>query len=175
MPDKLCPWEKLYKRRTTSLPLPFMMPGFHHRNRKNKTESKSQRCFHLKTGDDHSSTTHKILLPSRVCSYFSDVTWGYCCAPFVGEVLTSGGKVFCGFGSGGIGSGTYCGNCNWQCSLPHCVGEGGGRGAYVYSWSGDIGGGHCGGEGGGSSGDSARWGKGGGGSVWGVSPTPPLE
>ena len=34
MPDKLCPWEKLYKRRATSLPLPFMMPGFRHRNRK---------------------------------------------------------------------------------------------------------------------------------------------
>ena len=56
MPDKLCPWEKLYKRRATSLPLPFIMPGFHHRNRKNKTESKGERCFYLNTGNDHSST-----------------------------------------------------------------------------------------------------------------------
>ena len=35
MPDKVCPWEKLYKRCAASLLLPFMMPGFHHRNWKN--------------------------------------------------------------------------------------------------------------------------------------------
>ncbi|CAB1119977.1 unnamed protein product [Ectocarpus sp. CCAP 1310/34] len=90
-PDKLCPWEKLYKRRATTLPLPFMMPGFRHRNRKNKTESKGERCFYLNTGNNHSSTTHKILLSSGVCSYSADVTWGYRRAPFVGEVPTWGG------------------------------------------------------------------------------------
>ena len=45
-----------------------MMPGFCHRNRKNKTGSKGERCFYLNTGNDHSSTTHKILLSSGVCS-----------------------------------------------------------------------------------------------------------
>ncbi|CAB1098674.1 unnamed protein product [Ectocarpus sp. CCAP 1310/34] len=58
-PDKLCPWEKLYKRRATTLPLPFMMPGYRHHNRKNKTESKGERCFYLNTGNNHSSTTHQ--------------------------------------------------------------------------------------------------------------------
>ena len=92
MPDKLCSWEKLYKRRATSLPLPFMMPGFCHRNQKNKTESRGERCFCLITGNDHSSTTHKILLSSGVCSYSADVTWGYHRAPFVGEMLTWGAE-----------------------------------------------------------------------------------
>ena len=90
MPDNLCPWENLYKRRATSLPLLFMMPGFHRRNRKNKTKSKDKRCFCLNT--DHSSITHKILLSSGVCNYSADVTWGYRHrAPFVGEVPTWGG------------------------------------------------------------------------------------
>ena len=51
IPDKLCPWEKLYITRATSLPLPFVMPGFRHRNRKNKTESKGERYFYLNTGN----------------------------------------------------------------------------------------------------------------------------
>ena len=91
MPNKLCPWEKLYKRRATRLPLPFMMHGVRHRNRKNKTESKGERCFHLNTGNNHSSTTHKILLSSGVCSYPADVTPDYRRGPFVGEVTTWGG------------------------------------------------------------------------------------
>ena len=70
-----------------------MMPGFHHRNRKNKTESKDERCFYLKTCNDLSSTTHKILLSSGVCSYSADVTWSYRRAPFVGEVPTWGGRA----------------------------------------------------------------------------------
>ena len=90
MSDKLCPWEKLYKRHSNSLPLPFMMPDFRHRNRKNKAESTGERCFCLNTGNGHSSTTHKILLPSRVYSYSIDVTWGYRLAPFVGDVLKWG-------------------------------------------------------------------------------------
>ena len=63
MPDKLCLWDKLYKKHATSLLLPFTMSGFRHRNRKNKAESKGERCFYLNTSSDHSSTTHKILLP----------------------------------------------------------------------------------------------------------------
>ena len=91
VPDKLCPSEKLYKRRATSLPLPFMMPGFRHRNRKNETDSKDERCFYRNTGNDHSSTTHEILLSSRVCSFSADVTLGYRRAPFVEEVPMWGG------------------------------------------------------------------------------------
>ena len=49
-PDMLCPWEKLYGRRPTSLVLPFMMPGFRHANRKTKMHSNGERCFYLNTG-----------------------------------------------------------------------------------------------------------------------------
>ena len=91
MPDKLCPWEKLYKRRATSLHLPFMMPGFRHRNRRNKTASKGERCFYLNTDNDHSSTTQNILLSLGVCSCSAAVTCVYRRAPFVGEVPTWGG------------------------------------------------------------------------------------
>ena len=66
------------------------MPGFRHRNSKNKTESKGERCFYLNTDNENSSTTLKILLSSRVCSYCADVTWGYRRAPFVGEMPTLG-------------------------------------------------------------------------------------
>ena len=90
-PDKLSPYERLYKKRPTNRLLPFMMPGFHHHNRKNKTESKGERCFFLISGNIHSSTTDKILLPSGIASYSADVTWGYRRRPFVGELPTWGG------------------------------------------------------------------------------------
>ena len=61
-PDMLCPWEKLYGRRSTSLVFPFLMPGFRHANRKTKMHSKGERCFYLNTGHDRSSTAHKVLL-----------------------------------------------------------------------------------------------------------------
>ena len=77
MPDKLCLWDKLYKKRAISLLLPFKMSGFRHRNPKNKTESKGGRCFYLNTGSDHCSTTHKILLPPGGSSYSAEVTWVY--------------------------------------------------------------------------------------------------
>ena len=88
MPDKLGPWEKLNKGRATSLPLLFMIPGFRHHNRKTKTESKGERCFYLNTGNDHFSTTHKILLSSVGGTYSADSTWGYHRTPFVGDVPT---------------------------------------------------------------------------------------
>ena len=73
-PDKLNPYERLYKKRPTNRLLPFMMPGFRHHNRKNKAESKGERCFFLNSGNNHSSTTDKILLPSGIASYSADVT-----------------------------------------------------------------------------------------------------
>ena len=87
-PDMLCPWEKLYGRRPTSLVLPFMMPGFRHANRKIKMHSKGERCFYLNTGHDHSSTAHKVFLASGVASYTADVTFGYHRRPFVRESPT---------------------------------------------------------------------------------------
>ena len=92
MTDKLHPWEKAYKRRATSLPLSFMMSGFHHSDRKNKPETNGERCFYLNTGNDHSSTSHKILLSSGTASDFVDVTWGYRRALFVEEVPTWGAE-----------------------------------------------------------------------------------
>ena len=89
-PDMLCPWEKLYGRRLTSLVLPFMMPGFGHTNRKTKMHSKGGRCFYPNSGHDHYSTTHKVLLASGVASYTADVTFGYHRRPFVGESPTWG-------------------------------------------------------------------------------------
>ena len=73
-PDKLSPYERLYKKRPTNRLLPFMMPGVRHHNRKNKAESKGERCFFLNSGNNHSSTTDKILLPSGIASYSADVT-----------------------------------------------------------------------------------------------------
>ena len=90
-PDKLSPYERLYKKRPTNRLLPFMMPGFRHHNRKNKAESKGERCFFLNSGNNHSSTTDKILLPSGIASYSADVTWGYRRRRFVGELPTWGG------------------------------------------------------------------------------------
>ena len=93
-PDKLSPYERLYKKRPNNRLLPFMMPGFRHHNRKNKAESKGERCFFLNSGNNHSSTTDKILLPSGIASYSADVTWGYRRRPFVGELPTwRGGAV----------------------------------------------------------------------------------
>ena len=90
-PDKLSPYERLYKKRPTNRLLPFMMPDFRHHNRKNKAESKGERCFFLNSGNNHSSTTDNILLPSGIASYSADVTWGYRRRPFVGELPTWGG------------------------------------------------------------------------------------
>ena len=90
-PDKLNLYERLYKKRPTNRLLPFMMPGFRHHNRKNKAESKGERCFFLNSGNNHSSTTDKILLSSGIASYSADVTWRYRRRPFVGELPTWGG------------------------------------------------------------------------------------
>ena len=89
-PDKLSPYERLYKKRPTNRLLPFMMPGSRHHNRKNKAESKGECCFFLNSGNNHFSTTDKILLPSGIASYSADVTWGYRRRPFVGELPTWG-------------------------------------------------------------------------------------
>ena len=90
-PDMRCPWVKMYGRRSASRPLPFMMPGVRHTNRQTKAESKGERCFYLNTGNDHSSTAHKVLLSSGITSYTADVTFGYHRRPFVGEMPTWGG------------------------------------------------------------------------------------
>ena len=50
--------------------------------------SKGTRCFYLKTGHDHSSTAHTVLLGLGVASYTADVTFGYHRRPFVGESPT---------------------------------------------------------------------------------------
>ena len=52
--------------------------------------SKGERCFYVKTGHDHSSTAHKVLLASGVASYTADVTFGYHRRPSVGESPTWG-------------------------------------------------------------------------------------
>ena len=71
-----------------------MIPGFRHHNRKNKAESKGERGFFLNSGNNHSSATDKILLPSGIAIYSADVTWGYRRRPFVGELPTwRGGAV----------------------------------------------------------------------------------
>lgn len=44
-PNMFCPREILYGKRSTSLVLPFMMPGFCHTNRETEMESKRERCF----------------------------------------------------------------------------------------------------------------------------------
>ena len=90
-PDKLSPFERLYKKRPTNRLLPFIMPDFRHHNRKNKAESKGERCFFLNSGNNHSSKTDNILQPSGIASYSADVTWGYRRRPFVGELPTWGG------------------------------------------------------------------------------------
>ena len=89
-PDKLSPYERLYEKLPTNRLLPFMMPGFRHHNRKDKEESKGERCFFLDSGNNHSFTTDKILLPTGIASYSADVTWGYRRRTFVGELPTWG-------------------------------------------------------------------------------------
>ena len=111
-PDKLSPYERLYKKRTTNRLLPFMMPGFRHHNRKNKAESKGERCFFVNSGNNHSSTTDKILLPSGIASCSADVTWGYRRRPFVGELPTWGGGAVVDLSvepavAGGIGGSVF--------------------------------------------------------------------
>ena len=86
-PDMLCPWEKLYGRRPTSLVLPFMI---RHANRKTTMHSKGEKCFYLNTGHDHYSTAQKVLLASGVASSTADVTFGYHRRPFVVESPTWG-------------------------------------------------------------------------------------
>ena len=140
----LCPWEKLYGRRPTSLVLPFMMPGFRHANRKTKMHSKVERCFYLNTGHDHSSTAHKVLLTSGVASYTADVTFGYHRRPFVGESPTwcDGALVSSPpspqqpqlMGAGG-GTGAVEYQRAWpqqQQRPPQLIGAGGGAGAVKY-------------------------------------------
>lgn len=71
--NKLSPYERFFKKRQTDPLLPFMMPGFRHHSRKDKAESNGGRCFFLRTGNDHSSTICKILLPSGIASYSAEL------------------------------------------------------------------------------------------------------
>ena len=139
----LCPREKLYGRRPTSLVLPFMMPGFRHADRETKMHSKGERCFYLNTGHDHSSTTHKVLLASGVASYIADVIFGYHRRPFVGESPPWGdGTVvsspplpkppqLMGAG-GGAGAVEHQRARPRQQQAAHSMGAGGGAGAVEY-------------------------------------------
>ena len=144
-PDMLCPWEKSYGRRPTSLVFPFMMPGFRHTNRKTKMNSKGERCFYLNTGNDHSSTTHKVLLALGVASYTADVTFGYHRRPFVGEWPTWGDEAVVSSPSspqppqlmeagGGAGAVEYqrARPQQQQGPSPHSMGAGDGAGAVEY-------------------------------------------
>ena len=94
-PDKLSPYERLYKKRPTDRLLLFMMPVFRHHNRKNKAESKGEHCFFLNSGNNHSSTTDKILLPSGRLLCGCDL--GIPAAAFCWGVAHMGGRGCGGF------------------------------------------------------------------------------
>ena len=68
-----------------------MMPGFRHRNRPNKMHDKGERCFHLNSGNDHSSDTHKVITPAGIATYSAHCTFGYRRQAFQGGVPTWGG------------------------------------------------------------------------------------
>lgn len=66
---------KLYGQRRSPGPvLSFMMPEYHHVNRAKKAHGKEELCFHLYSGENHSSSPHKILPPSGLVGYFADDT-----------------------------------------------------------------------------------------------------
>ena len=69
--DKRCPEEKLYGKRSVKQVLPFVIPGFPHRNRPTKMHDKGERCFNLNYGNDHSSDTHKVVTPAGIATYSS--------------------------------------------------------------------------------------------------------
>ena len=89
--DKQCPEEKLYGKRRVKQAWPFMVPGFRHRNRPTKMHDKGERCFHLNSGNDHSSNTHKVITPAGIATYSAHCTFGYRRQAFQGEVPTWGG------------------------------------------------------------------------------------
>ena len=80
------------KRRVKQM-WPFMMPGFRHRNRPTKMLDKTERCFHLNSGNDHSSDTHNIITPAGIPAYSAHCTFEYRRQAFQGEVPTRGGVL----------------------------------------------------------------------------------
>ena len=86
--DKRCPEEKLYGKRRVKQAWPFMMQGFRHRNRPTKMHDKGERCFYLNSGKDHSSNTHKVIIPAGIATYSAHYTLGYRRQAFQGEVPT---------------------------------------------------------------------------------------
>ena len=70
-----------------------MMPGFRYRNRPTKMHDKGERCFHLNSGNDHSSDTHKVITPAGIATYSAHFTFGYRRQAFQGEVPTWGGVL----------------------------------------------------------------------------------
>ena len=88
---KRCPEEKLYGKRRVKQAWSFMVPGFRHRYRPTKMHNKGERCFYLNSGNDHSSTTHKIITPAGIATYSARCTFGYRRQAFQGEVSTWGG------------------------------------------------------------------------------------
>lgn len=61
-------------------------------------EAKGEICLYFNSGNDHSSTTHKVPIASGICTCTADMTFGYSRRAWVGEVgpdgETSGIKVF---------------------------------------------------------------------------------
>lgn len=75
--DKRCPYEKMYGKLPPYKVLPCGMPGYRHRLlRDNKMQSKGEICFYLNSGNEHSSTTFKVLTEAGNCAFSSDVTFG---------------------------------------------------------------------------------------------------
>ena len=91
--NKRCPEKKLYGKRRVKQAWPFMMPGFHHRNRPTKMHDKGERCFYLTSGNDHSSDTHKVISLAGIATYSAHCTFGYRRTAFQGEVPTWAGGV----------------------------------------------------------------------------------
>ena len=92
--DKHCPERKLYGKRRVKQEWPFMMPGFHHRNRPTKMHDKRERCSYLNSGNDHSFDTHKVITPAGIATYSAHCTFGcrrqtFQGVPWGGRAITS--------------------------------------------------------------------------------------
>ena len=83
---KRCLEEKLYGERRVKQAWLFMMPGFRHRNRPTKMHDKRERCLYLKSCNDHSSDTHKVITPAGIATYSAHCTFGYRRQAFQGGV-----------------------------------------------------------------------------------------
>ena len=85
---KRCPEKTLYGKRRVKQAWRFMMPGFRHRNHPTKMHDKGERCFHLNSDNDHSSDTHKVIIPAGIAAYSAHYTFGYRREAFQGNMPT---------------------------------------------------------------------------------------